>query len=51
MYRLCEKLSEKYGSETRLMRMECEVMLDRTEMSIIRWMFPLTDKKAELSQR
>ena len=32
-------------SETRLMTVEYEVTLDRTEMCIIRWVFPLREKE------
>ena len=43
-----------YGKETRLMKMEHEVKLDRTEMSMIRWMCGLTlkerKKNAELRE-
>ena len=34
-----------YGNETRPMKMEHEVKLDRTEMSMIRWMCGLTLKE------
>ena len=44
VYTSCVRSCLMYGKETRLMKMEHEVKLDRTEMSMIRWMCGLTLK-------